>query len=129
MNEQVDHASTVGRPQGWRILGFGKHPDTAAAMQAHLQAMGLRAQNFALTDDAAGDALLERHLTENQWDGVAIGSYINGQDPAEPPTAETTAWFNRIVNIVHRHAPTSRIILIRTPADALATIESVLGAA
>ena len=118
--------STVPTPQGWRVLGFGKHPEIAAAIQAQLRSAGLRARNFALTDDEEGDAQLTRELTEEQYDGIAIGSFINGQDPQDRPDAATTEWFNRVLNIIHLHAPMSKIILIRTPAEALSTIERVL---
>jgi hypothetical protein len=47
-------------PQDWRVLGFGKHPENAAAIQARLRDVGLPATNFALTDDEAGDARLIR---------------------------------------------------------------------
>ncbi|MFZ0383286.1 MAG: hypothetical protein WAL38_36040, partial [Solirubrobacteraceae bacterium] len=69
-----------------------------------------------------------RELAEEQYDGVAIGSFINGQDPEDPPDAATTEWFNRVLNLIHRHAPTAKIILIRNPADALSTIERILSA-
>ncbi|WP_111766946.1 hypothetical protein [Nakamurella deserti] len=123
----VHITDSTSPPEGWRILGFGKHPDTAAAVQAHLRGQGLRARNFALTDDAEGDAALVGHLTDGEYDGILIGSYINGQNPSEPPTPDTTAWFNRILNITHLHAPTAKLILVRDPADALTTIENVLG--
>jgi len=100
------------RPTGWRILGFGKHPEIA----------------FALTNDDAGDARLVSELERAQYDGVAIGGYINGQDAVNfPATAETTVWFNRILNIVHAHAPSSKIILVRGPEDVVPAIERVLG--
>ena len=57
--------STAPAPQGWRVLGFGKHPEVAAAVQARLRAAGLRARNFALTDDAQGDSQLIRELAED----------------------------------------------------------------
>ena len=78
--------STAPVPQGWRVLGFGKHPEVAAAVQGRLRAAGLRARNFALTDDAQGGSQLIRELAEEQYDGVAIGSFINGQDPEDLPT-------------------------------------------
>jgi hypothetical protein len=77
-------ASTDPAPQGWRVLGFGKHPEVAAAIQARLRSAGLRARNFALTDDEQGDAQLIRELAEEQYDGIAIGSFINGQDHPHP---------------------------------------------
>jgi len=68
-------------PQSWRVLGFGKHPENAAAIQARLRDAGLAATNFALTDDEAGDARLIQELTAADYDGVLIGGFINGQDP------------------------------------------------
>ncbi len=115
-------------PQGWRVLGFGKHPENAAAIQARLRSEGLRARNFALTDDRAGDEQLVRELTEAAYDAVSIGGFINGQDPEIPPTEQTTRWFNRVLNLIHTHAPAAKIILVRTPSDALPALERVLGA-
>jgi hypothetical protein len=114
-------------PQGWRVLGFGKHPENAAAIQQRLRSQGLRARNFALTDDQAGDDQLLRELNETTYDAVAIGGFINGQDPEIAPTEQTTLWFNRVLNLVHTHAPSAKIILVRTPSDALPAVERVLG--
>ncbi|HLI40938.1 MAG TPA: hypothetical protein VKV35_04770 [Streptosporangiaceae bacterium] len=118
---------STGAPGGWRVLGFGRKPEVAAAIQEDLRAQGIRARTFALTDDADGDARLARELDEGSYDGVAIGGFINGQDPGIRPTAETTAWFNRVLNIIHSRAPGAKIILVREPADALAAIRRVLG--
>ena len=116
------------RPTGWRILGFGKHPEIAAALQEKLRSLGFQATAFALTNDDAGDARLVSELERAQYDGVAIGGYINGQDAVNfPATAETTVWFNRILNIVHANAPSSKIILVRGPEDVVPAIERVLG--
>ncbi len=116
------------RPAGWRILGFGRHPEIAAAVQEKLRSLGFQATNFALTNDEAGDARLIAELARSGYDGVAIGGYINGQDAVNfPATEETTAWFNRIINIVHANAPGSKIILVRGPEDAVPAIERVLG--
>ena len=115
------------RPTGWRILGFGKHPEIAAALQEKLRSLGFQATAFALTNDDAGDARLVSELERARYDGVAIGGYINGQDAVNfPATAETTVWFNRILNIVHAHAPSSKIILVRGPEDVVPAIERVL---
>jgi len=113
---------------GWRILGFGKHPEIAAAIQEKLCSLGFQATNFALANDEAGDAQLVAKLKQAEYDGVVIGGYINGQDAVNfPATEETTAWFNRILNIVHANAPRSKIILVRGPEDIVPAIERVLG--
>ncbi len=116
------------RPTGWRILGFGKHREIAAAVQEKLRSLGFQATNFVLTNDEAGDARLVAELKRAEYDGVAIGAFINGQDAANfSATEETTAWFNRVLNIVHANAPNSKIILVRGPEDVVPAIERVLG--
>jgi hypothetical protein len=113
---------------GWHILGFGKHPEIAAAVQEKLRSLGLQATNFVLTNDEAGDARLVAELKRAEYDGVAIGGYINGQDAVNcPATEETTVWFNRVLNIVHENAPRSKIILVRGPEDVVPAILRVLG--
>ena len=120
--------ASSSRPTGWRILGFGKHPEIAAAAQEKLRSLVFRATNFALTNDEAGDARLVAELKRAEYDGVIIGGYINGQDAVHfPATEETTVWFNRVLNIVHANAPSSKIILVRGPEDAVPAIERVLG--
>lgn len=115
-------------PTGWRILGFGRHPEIAAAVQEELRSLGFRATTFVLTNDDAGDARLVAELKRAEYDGVAIGGYINGQDALNfPATEQTTVWFNRVLNIVHANAPRSKIILVRGPEDAVPAIERVLG--
>ncbi len=116
------------RPTGWRILGFDKHPEIAAAVQEKLRSLGFQATTFVLTNDEAGDARLVSELKQAEYDGVAIGGYINGQDPVNfPATEETTVWFNRVLNIIHANAPRSKIILVRGPEDIVLAIERVLG--
>src|SRR5512136_1582277 len=116
------------RPTGWHVLGFGKHREIAAAVQEKLRSLGFQATTFVLTNDEAGDARLVSELKRTEYDGVAIGGYINGQDAVNfPATEETTAWFNRVLNITHAHAPSSKIILVRGPEDVVPAIERVLG--
>ncbi|MFC1436965.1 hypothetical protein ABUW04_01735 [Streptacidiphilus sp. N1-10] len=110
----------------WRVLGFGKHEEIGAAVQARLRAAGLAATIVVLTDDEDGDARLVQELSDAEYDGVVIGSFVSGQDPQLPPTEETTLWFNRVLNIIHAHAPSARIILVRNPGDALSAISRVL---
>jgi hypothetical protein len=121
-------SASYSRPTGWRILGFGRHPEIAAAVQERLRSLGFQANTFVLTNDDAGDAQLAAELKRAEYDGVAIGGYINGQDAVNfPATEETTVWFNRVLNIIHTNAPGSKIILVRGPEDAVPAIERVLG--
>ncbi len=127
LNSAISTGSS-SRPTGWRILGFGKHPEIAAAVQEKLRSLGFQATNFVLTNDAPGDARLVSELKQAEYDGVAIGGYINGQDAVNfPATEETTIWFNRVLNIIHSNAPRSKIILVRGPEDVVPAIERVLG--
>ena len=120
--------TSSSHPTGWRILGFGKHPEIAAAVQEKLRSLGFQATTFVLTNDEAGDARLVSELKRAEYDGVVIGGYINGQDAVNfPATEETTVWFNRVLNIVHANAPSTKIILARGPEDVVPAIERVLG--
>ena len=128
MSNSIMSTASSSSPMGWRILGFGKHPEIAAAVQEKLRSLGFQATNFALTNDESGDARLISELRRSEYDGVAIGGFINGQDAVNcPATEETTVWFNRILNIIHANAPLTKIILVRGPEDALPAIERVLG--
>jgi hypothetical protein len=123
-----DIQTTTQNPAGWRILGVGKEAGIAAMVQERLRSRGYRATVIGVTDDAAGDASLVAALTGAEWDGVTIGSGINGQDAvALPATDQTTRWFNRLLNIIHSHAPKAKIILLRGPSDAVPAIERELG--
>ncbi len=126
--DSVVSTASSSRPTGWRILGFGKHPEIAAAVQEKLRSLGFQATNFVLTNDETGDARLVAELKRAEYDGVAIGGYINGQDALNfPATEETTVWFNRVLNIIHANAPRSKIILVRGPEDIVPAIERELG--
>ncbi|MFL5845147.1 MAG: hypothetical protein ACJ762_10670 [Solirubrobacteraceae bacterium] len=111
---------------GPRLLGVGKRTENAVAMQNLLRRAGYRARNFAISDDAEGDRLLIAELAEG-YDAVLIGSFINGQHAELPASPQTTAWFNRLLNVIGEHAPGTRIVLVRKPSDVVAVVESVLG--
>jgi hypothetical protein len=112
---------------GPRVLGFGKHAEIAAQIQDNQRRLGIRSTNFALTDDENGDARLVAELEADDYDAVVIGAFINGQDPDNPPTSERTAWFNRVLNIIHARAPRARIVLVRGPSDVMQALERELG--
>jgi hypothetical protein len=112
-----------------RVLGFNKRVDNAAAIEARLQAAGYQARNVAITDDLEGDARLLDELRAADYDAVAIGAFINGQHPELAASEQTTAWFNRVLNLIHQHAPGAKIVLIRKPSEAVAAVERILGSA
>jgi hypothetical protein len=114
-------------PHGQRLLGFGRLPENALAVQDQLRSLGYRATAFALTNDADGDARLVEELSADRYDGVGIGGYINGQDSEHPATQESFLWFTRVLNIVHEYAPGAKIVLSRKPSEALEAVERVLG--
>ena len=117
----------MAEPTGPRVLGFNKRANNAAVIEERLRAAGYRAHNFAITDDADGDARLVEELQADAWDGVAIGAFINGQHAELPATEQTTHWFNRLLNLVGEHAPGAKIVLLRKPSEAVAAVERILG--
>src|SRR5689334_22714696 len=113
-------------PGGPRLLGIGKRAENAAAMQELLRAAGFDAHHFAIEDSAEGDALVVEQLRAGPWDGVVIGSFINGQHAELPASEATTAWFNRLLNLAGAHAPGARIVLVRRPSEVVDTVRRVL---
>jgi hypothetical protein len=109
-----------------RLLGVGKRAENATAMEDLLRAAGYDAHHFAITDDAEGDALLVAELQGGRYDAVVIGSFINGQHAELAATPQTTAWFNRILNLIAEHGPGTRVVLVRKPSDVVATVHAVL---
>jgi hypothetical protein len=81
-----------------------------------------------VTNDAEGDGRLHAALRDSTHDAVNLGAGLNGQAaPEVGATAESTAWFNRSLNIVHAEAPTAKIVLARGPGDVIPAIERELG--
>ncbi len=64
----------------WKVLGFGKHPEIGAVVQARLREAGLAATIVVLTDDEAGDAGLIRELADADADARAVAA---GGDSAD----------------------------------------------
>lgn len=109
-----------------KILGVGKRAENAAAMEQLLRDAGYDAHNFAISDDPEGDALLAGELRDGGYDAVTIGSFINGQHAELPAGPQTTAWFNRILNLIAEHAPGTKVVLVRKPSDVVETVHAVL---
>ncbi len=75
----------------------------------HLQSI----QFYELEADLSTPAVLK------EWRVLGFGKHLE-----LPPTEQTTLWFNRVLNVIHAHAPAARIILVR--GDALPAISRVL---
>jgi hypothetical protein len=80
-----------------------------------------------VTDDRTGDQRLRDALRADTYDAVNLGAGLSGQPPPKyGATAESTVWFNRLLNIVHAEAPTAKIVLARGPEDVMPAIEREL---
>ena len=58
---------------------------------------------------------------------LVAGGGLNGYDEAIPREVSTLHWFNRVVNIVHEHAPRAKFIFVQNPGDLANSFERVLG--
>jgi hypothetical protein len=96
-----------------KALGFGRHPETGAAVQARLREAGLAPAIVVFAGDEAGGARLIQELDDAAYDGVVIGSFTSGLDPEFPPTAQAARWFRRLLNVTRAHAPAA--VLVRSP--------------
>jgi putative ABC transport system substrate-binding protein len=73
-------------PTGRRILGFGKHPEIAAALQEKLHSLGFQATTFALTNDELGKA------------GLIVDRILKGASPGSLPIEQPTK-YDLVVNL------------------------------
>lgn len=60
---------------------------------------------------------------------VFLGGGLNGYDDAIPREVSTLHWMNRIINLVHEHAPKAKFIFVADPQDLVNGFERVLGTA
>jgi hypothetical protein len=72
--------------------------------------------------------LVSRHYIFKWYIDILQGGAINGFDnDAFPKEITTLHWFNRIVNLVHEHAPKAKFIFVSGPTDLADSFERVLG--
>jgi hypothetical protein len=135
-----------GKGHSWKILAIGRGSMIAETAEKHLHELGYQnAKVLAVDNDKASDDKFIELLKNNDWDGVSIGKSrefhifelyinilsggaINGFDDHLPKEVTTLHWFNRLVNLVHEHAPKAKLIFVTRPADMVDSFERVLGA-
>ncbi|UJR15910.1 hypothetical protein I4U23_002831 [Adineta vaga] len=113
----------------WKILGIGRGAETAEKAEKYMRELNFpNAKVIALQNDKASDDKFIEILKSDEWDGVSVGGGINGFDDAFEKEVTTLHWFNRIVNLVHEHAPKAKLIFVTGPNDIADAAERVLGA-
>lgn len=94
-------------PQG---LTAEKIEQGANATVEKLNSMDYDAELFLIDTGATDLSNLENHLKEKSFDGIVIGNGIRG-------ITANFILFEQIVNVVHTHAPKSKIIFNTTPTN------------
>ncbi len=129
--------------RSWKILGMGRGKETAAKAEKYLHELGYsNTKIIGVENDKATDDHLIELLKGNDWDAISIGMQwdyffrwyvdtllgggLNGFDDDFPKEITTLHWFNRVVNIVHEHAPKAKFIFVSSPDDIMDSIERVL---
>jgi hypothetical protein len=101
-----------------RFADFSKMPQlTPALIRAYIEAeiqrvrkAGFEVQMLLIAPEAAGASEIEAALKTKRFACVVIGAGLR-----EPP--EHLLLFEKILNLVHRHAPQATIAFNATPAD------------
>ncbi len=111
---------------GWHpgVVNYDKWPGlTPEKLEAGLRADEKRLQEAGhdarvsfLHDGATATDEVVRTLTDNRFDVVMIGAGVRRDD-------DHFLTFERLVNIVHEHAPRARIAFNTGPTDSLAAVE------
>lgn len=114
--------------EGVRLLSFGLDDALGRAAERKLREAGVRATVVTVSDDERSDARVREALASDRYDAVGFGAGLNGQNPEHAvPDAASTAFFNRLLNVVHAAAPEAKLVLARSPQDMGPALERELG--
>ncbi|CAF1405341.1 unnamed protein product, partial [Didymodactylos carnosus] len=115
----------------WKILAIGGKQSNAEIATKQLCDLGYKnVKVMALSNSQDDEQQLINTLKQSQWDAVSIGGMINGYITVQPEQKdEIFYWFNRLVNLVHEHAPHSQFIFVKSPQDIHDGIQRVFAAA
>lgn len=97
-------------------LDAGKVIEGLRAESEKLSALGYQVQTRLVDLGETAEAVVSRALTESEFDCVMIGAGIR--------TAPTHfLLFERLINVVHRHAPSARICFNTKPGDSADAVQ------
>ena len=111
---------------GWHpdVVNYEKWPDLTPeklargleAERANLTDLGIEAGWLLVKDAESGAKDLANRLSGNSYDVVLIGAGVRKDD-------DHFLVFERLVNIIHEHAPQARIAFNTNPSDTAAAIQ------
>jgi hypothetical protein len=113
---------------GPRVLGFGLHQAISVRAQANMRKLGLGADSIVVENTDASDQIFIEKLKSETWEAVIIGGGASAQSPEVERTPEGTAFFNRILNLIHQNVPQqTKIVLVTGPGDIANALHRELG--
>ena len=111
---------------GWHpdVVNYEKWPDLTPeklargleAERANLTDLGIEAGWLLVKDAESGAKDLADRLSGNSYDVVLIGAGVRKDD-------DHFLVFERLVNVIHEHAPQARIAFNTNPSDTAAAIQ------
>lgn len=111
---------------GWHpdVVNYAKWPDLTPeklsrgleAERAKLTDLGIEASWLLVKDAESGAKDLAEKLSGNSYDVVLIGAGVRKDD-------DHFLVFERLVNVIHEHAPQARIAFNTNPSDTAAAIQ------
>ena len=111
---------------GWHpdVVNYEKWPDLTPEKLAHgleaerakLTDLGIEASWLLVKDAESGAKDLADRLSGNRYDVVLIGAGVRKDD-------DHFLVFERLVNVIHEHAPQARIAFNTNPSDTAGAIQ------
>ncbi|WP_129841809.1 hypothetical protein [Streptomyces sp. RFCAC02] len=93
----------------------------SAANHAGLTALGFTVETCVIDLGATAEAVLKEALSSGDFDCVMIGAGVR-------VVPENVLLFERVINVVHRHAPRAAICFNTSPGDTVETARRSLAA-
>ena len=95
----------------------GRHQESAIAHSTKLEALGYSVKSLYVDDGKTAEPALADALTTGEYDCIMIGAGLR----IVPPYF---LLFERLINIIHRHAPSSTKLCFNTnPADTAEAVQ------
>jgi TRAP-type uncharacterized transport system substrate-binding protein len=86
------------------------------AAEQSLKALGINAEHCLIDFGQTAEAVVTARLQQHQFDCILIGAGVRD-------VSSNLLLFERLINVIHEHAPKSKICFNTNPSDTLEAVQ------